>query len=656
MAQYALWTLRFLSLFLIAFLLLGPLMKLVTNRTEKPVIVVAVDGSQSITANKDSAFYRNTFVKEINKFKEALSGNFDVKTYTIGKDITENFTGSFTEKQTNLSGLFDELKNNYSNQNLGAVVLATDGLYNDGNNPVYPAKELRSPVFTIAMGDTVQQKDVLIKQVRYNQLVYNGNEFPLQVDISAFGYSNKQTTLSVTHLGQTVYSSAVAITNPSFFVSVPLSLEAKNPGTQHYIINLSSLPGEVSQANNHFDVFINVIDGKQKIAIVYQSPHPDIAAYKNSIEQNENYSMQTYTADKFSAADLKNYSLVIFHQLPGTRGEGAALVKSAIEQQAPSLFVLGAQTGINYINSFVPSININTNRIAVNEVLPSYESSFALFTMNNDELDRIKKFPPLYAPYGNYSLPAEHDILFTQQIGYVKTPFPLIAFAKTSGTKTGFICGEGFWKWALYDAASGDQKVASGLMGKIVQYLAAKDDRSRFRINGKKRFDESEAVKFDAEVYNESYELLNSSDVTITIKNASGKKFPYTFSKNNMAYSLDIGLMPVGNYTYEASATVGNKTQQVKGQFAVIPLQVEFLQTTANHQLLNELATETGGKAFFPNQLEALQQAIQNNEVIKPVIYKQETVKSWINLKWVFFLILTLLSVEWFIRKWNGTM
>lgn len=641
---------------MICFLLLGPLMKLVTNRTEKPIIVLAIDGSQSIVANKDSSFYRNEFVAGITKLQQNLADRFDVKTYTIGKNSTENFDGSFREKQTNISQLFDELKNNYSNQNLGAVILATDGLYNDGNNPVYPAKELHAPIYTVALGDTIQQKDVLIKQVKYNQLVYSGNFFPLQVDISAFGYTGKQTRLTITHNGQTEFSSVVSINDVSFFNSIPVSLEAKKTGTQHYIITISSLPGEVSVVNNRFDVFINVIDGKQKIALIYLGPHPDVAAYKNCIEQNENYTIKTIPYDKINASELTEYSLVIFHQLPGLRGEGINLVKAATEQQASILFVLGAQTGLSYLNTVAPAMNIAAGRNTTNEVIPDFQPSFALFTLSNDELDKIKKFPPLFAPYGNYVMPTEHDVLFNQQIGYVKTALPLIAFSKNAGSKTGFICGEGFWKWQLYDASSGGQKVAGSLMGKIVQYLAVKDDRSRFRMSSKKRFDENEPVKFDAEVYNESFELINTGDVSFTIRNASGKKFPYAFSKTNNAFTLEIGLMPVGNYTYEASTTIGNKTQQLKGEFAVIPLQVEFLQTTANHQLLNELSSETEGLLFYPKQLPELENALKNSAVIKPIIYKQETVKSWINLKWIFLIILGLLSAEWFIRKWNGSI
>jgi hypothetical protein len=657
--KWLLWGLmafRFLSLFIITFLLLGPLMKIWIRRTEKPFIILAVDGSQSIVSGKDSAFYKTTFKNDIEALRASLEKEYEVKTYQFGKSLSQNFDGNYSEKQTNISQVFDEIKNNYSDQNLGAVILASDGLYNEGNNPLYTARDLKSPVFTVALGDTIQQKDLLIRQVKHNQIVYTGNIFPLQIDVSAYGYRNQKSTLTVNHKGQNIFSQAVSITDAGFFTTIPISIEAKEAGTQHYTISLTPLPGEVSTVNNRFDVFVNIIDGKQKIALVAYAPHPDITAYKQAIEQNENYSITPVFYEKFTPSQLKDYSLVIFHQVPGPRGEGSYLVKTAVEQQVPALYIIGSQSGLSYVSAVEPSVKFGTNRSSNNEVLPNVEPGFSLFTFGDDELEVIRKFPPLISPYGTYKVNVESEVLFTQQIGYVKTNFPLLFFSKNAGRKVGFMCGEGFWKWRMYDAGLSDQKVTSSLAGKMVQYLASKDDRSRFRINGNKRFDENEPIKLDAEVYNESYELINSVDVQIVIQNAQGKKFNYSFSKTDKAYTLDAGLLPVGNYSYEASATVGNKIQKVKGQFAVVPLQVEFLQTTADHQLLNEISGETGGKLFYPAQLGELEKSLRANETIKPVLYKQEDIRSWINLKWIFFIALALLSTEWFIRKWNGSI
>src|SRR5437867_3979737 len=57
--------LRFLFITLLSFLLLTPLIKTITRRTEKPVIIIAQDNSQSVIINKDSAFYRTQYPEKL---------------------------------------------------------------------------------------------------------------------------------------------------------------------------------------------------------------------------------------------------------------------------------------------------------------------------------------------------------------------------------------------------------------------------------------------------------------------------------------------------------------------------------------------------------------------------------------------------------------
>jgi len=52
--------------------------------------------------------------------------------------------------------------------------------------------------------------------------------------------------------------------------------------------------------------------------------------------------------------------------------------------------------------------------------------------------------------------------------------------------------------------------------------------------------------------------------------------------------------------------------------------------------------------------LSKLEDAIRKSETIKPVLYEQRSTRPLIDLKWIFFLLLFLLSLEWFIRKWQG--
>lgn len=658
--KYILWMLhafRFLSLFIISFLLLGPLLKVILRNTEKPVLLFAVDQSASIVSTKDSAFYRTAFMKEMQELKQDLSDDYEVVWWNFGKEITHENTTAFDQKQTNIANVLSEARNTYNGQNLGAVVLVSDGIYNDGSNPLYETRNISSPVYTVALGDTNQRKDLLVKNVRHNQVVYSGNIFPLQIDVAAFGCANSNTQLSVSHNGKTLITQNIGINSNQYFKTLQVDLEAKESGTQHYTVNLSRLTNEATYVNNTFDVFVNVVNGKQKVLILANTPHPDLGAYEKAIAANENYEVKTHLVTQNQAQpDIAQYNLVLLHQLPGWKGEGLSLIRQIKEKQIPMLIVLGTQTGLNYLSQVDQTVSVSASRASVNDAQAVFNPNFSLFTLTDEEVAHIQKFPPLLSPFGNYRINTEADILLKQQIGYVKTDYPLIVFGKGAGSKAAWICGEGFWKWRLADYELSKQQTTQTLAGKMVQFLAAKKDQSLFRITSKKRFDENERIVMDAEVYNESYELINTPEVSITIESAGKRSFNYTFSKKGKAYTLDAGILAPGTYTYVAKATIGSKLVQQKGSFTVVPLQVEYIQTVADHQLLNELSSRTNGAMFYPNQLAELRNALQQNETIKPVIYKKEELKSWINLKWLFVFIVAMMSVEWFVRKWNGSI
>lgn len=653
--MWLLHALRFTALFIISFLLLGPLLKLISTETQKPVVIFGVDNSQSLAIAHDTANLRQQLISELTSLQQALGDDYEVIPYLAGTETKASSAISFTDKESNLTGLFQAVQNTYDGTNLGAVVLASDGLYNQGENPLHAAKSIRAPVFTIALGDTIQRKDVLIKNVRTNQLVYKGNSFPIQVDVAAFAAAGQPATLTITQNGKAVFSQSLSLSN-AYFQTINATLQAPDNGTQHIMVQVSRLKDEISVANNRFDVFVNVIDGRQKIALLALAPHPDIGAYKKALEQNENYTVDNFIISQQQLpASLEQYNAVILHNLPGWNGEGLNVIKQFKDRQIPFLFIVGAQTGMNYLPQVDASLQIGAVRGNTNEALPVFQNTFNLFTFSEEEQAQVKKLPPLITPFGNYRITGEAEVLFKQQIGYVKTEYPLWFFTKGT-SRNGFICGEGFWKWRMYDMAVSNQQATGAILSNTIQYLTSKKDQSRFRVSGKKQFGENEAVLFDAEVYNETYQQVNTPEVTMVMTNASGKSFNYTFNKTAGAYQLDAGILPPGNYSYVASARLGTALQQVKGQFIVKPLQLEFAQTTANHQLLNELSSESNGQLFYLNNMEQLADAIRKNENIKPVIYQNQDVKSWIELKWIFVAVLVLLSIEWFIRKWNGSV
>ena len=174
---------RFLLVSLLSFLLLSPLLKTSLRNVEKPVIIVAQDNSSSVLINKDSLFYKTTYKKNLEEFIAALREDFDVGVYSFGDKVKDTLNLKFTENSTNISAFFDEMQSRYTNRNVGAVVLASDGIYNKGKNPLYASSYASYPIYTMALGDTTVYRDIFISKINSNNFAYLGNKFPVEIDV-----------------------------------------------------------------------------------------------------------------------------------------------------------------------------------------------------------------------------------------------------------------------------------------------------------------------------------------------------------------------------------------------------------------------------------------------------------------------------------------
>lgn len=638
--------------------MLSPLVKSNKNTTEKPIIVIAQDNSSSIVAGKDSAFYRHTYKDNWNKAISELSSKFDVRIMSFGNMLNDSMNYRYDEKETDISSALDEITRRYYGKNLGAVVFSTDGIYNKGFDPIYAAHSLKCSLYSVALGDTMVKRDAIVTKVEHNPTAFLGNTFPLQVIIDAQKLEGKTSTLTVTDVTggkeDKLFVKPLQFNSVSFHQNIPVQLKATDAGLRHYVVKLAPVEGEENLVNNRQDVYIHVLDEKQHILIL-SVPHPDVAAITETINSSESFEVETEVPGKFNGK-LNKYSLVILNQLPSQKNDILQILQSIKQLNLPVIYILGGQSDINAFNRLNAGIKIYSMGNKTTDAEASLAPNFSLFNINDDYKTYADNLPALSTPFGNYKVSPSVTVLFNQKIQSTVTDYPLIAFNNTGTEKCCVIAGEGIFRWKLQDYEDNkNHDFFDDLITKIVQYLAVKDDKSFFRIHAPNSYKEDEPIEMDAELYNPSYQLINDPEVNITITNQAGKNFSFTFNRTSNAYHLNAGMLQAGTYTYQARVKSGNQLYTKKGEFTVIPVQLETTHTIADHHLLYQLAKEHGGEMVFPNQLDKLTKLIEARDDIKPIIYTHTSYSPLIDLKWIFFVLLILAGTEWFLRKWNGT-
>jgi hypothetical protein len=650
--------LRWLATTILATLLLSPILKTMTTDIKKPVVVLAQDVSESIgIAIRDTPQYKANFEALAN----ALGDKYEVRSYSFGENVREGASFQFKDKLTNASDLMKSVYDLYSNQNLGALVVATDGIYNEGSNPLYAAAKLNAPVYTIALGDTTPKKDLLIKKVFHNNIAYLGDKFNVQIDVAASNSTGSNTTLNVSKVDEagnlsSSQSFPIVINKNDFFFTKEVTLDASQPGVQRFRMSVTAVNGESSTVNNVKDIFIEVLDARTKILLLASAPHPDIAALMEAVSTNKNYTITAATINELKS-NVADFDFVVLHQTPSVTNGAEAILSALDNKKIPRLYIVGSQTDTRKLSSIQSLMSFNTDgKNATNDVQATLNPSFNLFTLD-DYFSKIPNFNPILAPFGDFKEIGGGQVLYYQKIGKVDTKYPLIMLGESNGVKTGIIAAEGLWKWRLFDFAQHqNHDITDALISKIIQYLSVKEDKRKFRAwTDKTVYRENDPVQFGAELYNNSYELINDSDVSMIITNGENKQFNYTFNKSGRSYALNSGILAVGNYSFKAFTNVGGQKLEAEGRFSVQPIQLELFETTADHSVLRALSSQFGGAMVYPKDMVSIADSIKVKQNLKPILYTTNKTQTAMNLKWIFFILLTLLSLEWFARRYFGS-
>lgn len=647
--------LRWLAYSLIAALLLSPLLKYVEKDIQPPVVVLAQDASESIPLGTDTATYQANWKQLLGQLRK----DYEVVVYQFGDAVREDDALKFQDKRSNLQDALAHISDLYTNQNLGAVILASDGIYNEGANPAYGNFQLQAPVYTIGLGDTTKRRDLVLRRVFHNKIAYLNDRFSIQIDISAQNANGSNSRLSVSRIvgqnTQSLHSEEITIDSENFFQTKEIILDATAAGVQRYRISLSGIGNEVSTANNSRDIFVDVLDAKQKILLLAANPHPDITALKQALSGGKNNEVEVAYARNFSG-EIQDFDLLILHQLPGKKNGMEAVLSTAAKLKKPILYIVGEETNINQFNAAQTLLSIQPKSAAANDVGAKLAANFSLFKVGDELRQGIPSFPPLQAAFGDFTAGPNSSTSLLQRIGKVDTDYPLLLLGESEGARQAVLAATGIWQWRLFDFLDRqNHQRFDELVSQITQYLSVQEDKRRFRVTTAKRlYDENETVVLDAELYNSNYELINEPEATLLVTDEEGKEYSYSFSRRLNTYTLDAGILPVGNYRYRAASRLSGEQLTYDGQFSVQSVDVERFVLEAEHGTLRLLSDRFGGQFLLPQDMNQLPEILAASGTVKPILYSSSNTRSILNLRWLFFGLLGFLTLEWFLRRYFG--
>ena len=629
---------RFLAIFFSLALLLEPFVNQTIIRTEYPIVAIALDNSQSVIARSSDSL---AIMNEFQKLKDDLTNEgISVRTFYLADDDTLQFDQS----TTNISRLQQKVENEMEGSNWAATVWLTDGIFNTGSTPLY--HQYPVPQFSIGLGDTIPPRDINISRVRYNRVSFKGNETPIQVEASQKGFDGQEVTFNLTENGNVLEQRKIRLDKPTKEFEFILKLEKE--GLRKIEISTPIRSGESVEKNNQSSVFLEVIDGRQKVLIVAHAPHPDIRSIRTALDLTDNYQVDLYISSITESRPTDIYDVVIYH--------GAFTPQTSFDPKgSPGVWhILGEKSSLNLMNKQLTFLNIRKRGSQMDNVTSSPNQSFSKFNLSGDQ-DVFENFPPISIPFGDYILSGPTEVLLYQRVGSIRTKKPLFTFFDDGSQKVAILAGQNIWKWRLQESAiSGNSIVFDNIISKTVQFLSVKNDKQQFRFRTRdSNFSNLQSILFESEVYNDIYERIYGNRISLKLSSENGETEDYEFIDSEYNSSFSIPSLNSGIYTYNASVEVGEKTFTDKGQFLVEEVNKEYLNLTADHNLLKSLAIRTEGDYVHFSEADQLIGKLKARN-FKSIISSSESYFPLIQSRWMLLIILLLFSSEWLVRKYLG--
>ena len=639
--SFLLVIIRSLVFFLLILLFLNPSITKESIINQKAKLSILVDNSSSIRFfKKDSLVHA---ILQNFKTHKKLNKRFDINYYSFGNLFQQSDSFSFDENQTDISMPLEriyKIQKNTSN----AIVLLSDGNQTIGND--YQYTSLKDPVFPIVIGDTTEYQDVKIAQINVNRYSFINNQFPIESILQYEGTQTIKLRYSLENNGKIIFSKRINFSEKNNSHILKTFIKATKEGTNFFTSKIEYLENEKNIVNNSKNFSVEVIDKQSEVLLISSFYHPDLGALKKAIESDKQRKVTIKIVDNKNI-QLNKYQLVVMYQ-PNNKFNN--IIDQLNSNKSSFMLITGSKTDWLFLNN--KSLGINKKNI---NQLENYSARFYNGFLNFSQKNiGFENFPPMIDYYGETTVSIPHQTLLYQSINGFSSQNPLLATANHNNQKKVFLFGEGIWKWRSSSFLKNNSfQYFDEFIGNLVQYASNKKIRNRLDLDIASFYNANSSIQIGAFYVDENYQFDDRATILFTIKNKnSKKKQTFPFSLSGTSYQLELTSLEAGEYEYTIKVDEQNISK--KGTFKINEFLIEEQFTNANSSKLDLLAQKTAGKLYFEDKYRLVIDDLINDNRFSTIQKSKKIIDELVNWQWLTLLIIGLLSLEWFIRKYIG--
>jgi len=665
-----------------------------TSRMERARALLLEGGPESLLSHLSSNFEIELLALEGNRSRllwKSSQGKEEIPPALPSADFTVTNIGSAILERVDFGRAHDE----NAARSRAAVILLSDGQHNSQDSPDVVAKMLGDrgiPLYTIGFGSEVRPADMAVLSIEAPQTIFHEDRVSGTVTIKDDMPAGLPFELKIMHGEQEVWRKDM-ISSQRAVLKVPFDFPAKDlvaseaalhPAQKNIIplpleASITPLPREREIRNNSMRFIVKATTGKRKLLLIDGRPRWETRYIRSLFERDPQWQVHTLISDPegkvpwprgnapgaFPADEktLSEYDMIIFGDVPQLMlgdAELEWLVSFVSERGGGFLFLDGARQNLSTYGSkplsrlmpvsFESQETAGPPGPAHSLELTERGRTAAAFKLEDTLADPSVVWTTLSPPKRlthSTALPGSETLL---EAITSTGRHPAIVIRQHGAGHVGYIAFDETWRWRNEVAGKYQERFWSQLVNQLAEPAFASND---------------EQLALDTDAF--SYAPGLTAGLRVRIRDGKtrasidgvlwkdGKKHasvrlipepgrPNTFSGRSAP--LEAGMYDFG---IDDPSLPSSPSSRVRFEVQT-PYSGELAELTLNEELLTKLAADSHGKYLREERIADLPTLIEG---LKTGHAQESEILLWQSFGW-FGLVLSLLTVEWILRKRLG--
>ncbi len=638
--------------------------------------------------------------------RESLGVNEDKDEQSSGKADDISLAMTSAGPVTNLDRALRLSIESLGSAPIAGVVLLSDGGLNEGGRAVDIARYAKSrdiAVYAVGVGDPSPPRNVRVTETLAPENALQRDPFAVTAKVVGEGVDDELLLVELLEKHVATGSEHVVDTRTLTLgtgetKSVSFERRQDRVGRYIYTVRVPEVEAESVVDDNSQQVTVNVIDARTRVLVVSGGPSWDYRFLTRLLERDDTIDVSCWlqSADLSSVRDgntvidhlprlaeeLFEYDAIVLMDPDASEFDqawaqladrfvaehGGGLLYTAARARSP-LFL--RQVSLSPLIDLLPVVLDTEADLVLNQIghyqskpapidIPEASFHHNILRLAGDAVATKLAWRGLSQVYWHYPVlrakPAATVLMRhgDPRMRHAWGGHVLAAVQFVGAGRSGFLAFDGTWRWRRSGVENFDR-----FWIQMVRYLAEGKllggTKRGLLLTERDRYAIGESVTITARLLDEQFEPMRKAEVKATFEIEGEKRDFLLTPQRERAGWYEGRFVPTQNGTYRIEVQVpGRSTAElttIAREVRVSRPNIEVLNPQMAREDLTLLATQSAGGAYFEiDELNEIPGLIPDRH--EEVSVRSRPTSLWDN-GWTLTLLIGLLSVEWFCRKWK---